>query len=43
MAKLKANGQPINGTTYAALVGLAPRTTRRDLETLATASPVVAA
>ncbi|MEU9732397.1 hypothetical protein [Streptomyces sp. NPDC048002] len=36
VAKLKADGQPVNGTTYAALVGVAPRTARRDLETLAT-------
>ncbi|MFD3659071.1 hypothetical protein ACFWVF_00480 [Streptomyces sp. NPDC058659] len=38
VAKLKADGQPVNGTTYAALVGVAPRTARRDLAALAVAA-----
>ncbi|WP_338899693.1 HTH domain-containing protein [Streptomyces sp. TG1A-60] len=35
MAKLKADGQPVNGTTYAKLVGVSGRTARRDLQALA--------
>ncbi|GHA13604.1 hypothetical protein ACFOOM_32330 [Streptomyces echinoruber] len=33
--ELKATGQPVNGTTYAALVGVSARTARRDLQALA--------
>ncbi|WP_155059479.1 hypothetical protein [Streptomyces blattellae] len=33
--KLKADGQPVNGTTYAKLVGVSARTARRDLQALA--------
>ncbi|MGW7270776.1 hypothetical protein ACWGH5_09675 [Streptomyces sp. NPDC054864] len=35
VAKLKADGQPVNGTTYADLVGVSARTARRDLSVLA--------
>ncbi|MEU0105557.1 hypothetical protein ABZ313_09310 [Streptomyces sp. NPDC006251] len=35
VAKLKADGQPVNGTTYAKLVGVSGRTARRDLQALA--------
>lgn len=35
VAKLEADGQPVNGTTYGALVGVSDRTARRDLRALA--------
>ncbi|AUG87180.1 hypothetical protein HOS58_gp48 [Streptomyces phage Attoomi] len=35
VAKLEADGQPVNGNTYAALVGVSARTARRDLAALA--------
>jgi hypothetical protein len=38
VAKLEADGQEINGTTYADLVGVSARTARRDLKALATAA-----
>ncbi|WP_301549615.1 hypothetical protein [Streptomyces sp. MNP-20] len=34
VAKLKASGQEVTGTTYAALVGVSGRTARRDLQAL---------
>ncbi|MET9375700.1 hypothetical protein ABZX98_16320 [Streptomyces sp. NPDC002992] len=43
VAKLKADGQEVNGTTYAELVGVSARTARRDLEILAAAPLAVAA
>ncbi|MGK5728831.1 hypothetical protein [Streptomyces sp. URMC 124] len=35
VAKLKADGQEVNGTTYGRLVGVSARTGRRDLQLLA--------
>lgn len=35
VARLEADGQPVNGTTYGELVGVSARTARRDLAALA--------